>query len=56
MGRLLRRKMINDLMNNLEINLPEGSDSLVNFALPIKFYEHLSLSWSGRRIREELEY
>jgi hypothetical protein len=53
-GRLLGLKMLNDAMNNLEINLLEGPDSLVNFALPKKFSEHLSLPRSLRRIRKEL--
>jgi hypothetical protein len=42
-GRLLGFKMLNDAMNNLEINLLEGPDSVVNFPRPIKFDEHLSL-------------
>jgi hypothetical protein len=48
--------MINDPANNLQIKLLEGSDSLINFALPKKFDQHLSLTRSVRRIREELEY
>ena len=48
--------MINDLMNNLQINLFEGPDSLVNFAFSEKLDEHLSLPRPGRRIWEELEY
>jgi hypothetical protein len=48
--------MINDPMNNFQIDLLEGPDSLVNFGLPKKFDEHLSLPRSGRRIREEFEY
>ena len=48
--------MVNHLMNNLQIILLEGPDSLINFALPKKFDEHLSLPRSGRRIWEELEY
>ena len=54
-SRLLGLKMINDLMNNLQINLFEGPEGLINFAFPIKFDEHLSLPRSGRRIWEELE-
>jgi len=54
--RHLSLKMINDPVNNLQINLFEGSDSLVNFALPIKFDEHLSLPRSGRLIRKKLDY
>ena len=42
--------MLNDAMNNLQINLFKGPDSLINFALPIKFDEHLSLPWPVRRI------
>ena len=49
-------KMINDSVNNLQIKLLEGPDSLINFALPKKFDEHLSLPRSGRRIWEELEH
>jgi hypothetical protein len=49
-------EMIYDLMNNLQIKLFEGPEGFINFALPIKFDEHLSLSRSGRRIWEELEY
>jgi hypothetical protein len=51
---ILGFKMINDLMNNLQINLFEGPDSVINFALPKKFNEHLSLPRSGRRIRKKL--
>jgi hypothetical protein len=47
--------MINDPVNNLQINLFEGPDSLVNFALPKKFDEHLSLPRSGRLIRKKLQ-
>jgi hypothetical protein len=47
--------MINDPVNNLQINLFKGSDSLVNFALPKKFGGPLSLPRSGRRIRKELQ-
>jgi len=48
--------MIDDLINKLQIDAVEGPERLINFALPIKFDEHLSLSRSARRIREELEY
>src|SRR6516162_2208311 len=48
--------MINDPVNNLQIKLLKGPDSLINFALSKKFNEHLSLPRSGRRIWEELEY
>jgi hypothetical protein len=48
--------MLNDAMNNLQIKLLEGPDSLINFALSKKFYENLSLALPGRRIWEELEY
>jgi hypothetical protein len=48
--------MINDPVNNLQIKLFEGPHRLINFALSKKFDEHLSLSRSGRRIWEELEY
>jgi hypothetical protein len=44
--------MANDLMHNLQIKLVEGSDSLINFAFPKKFDEHLSLPRPGRRIWE----
>ena len=54
-SRLHGLKMIYDLMNDLQIDLFEGPDGFINFALPIKFDEHLSLSRSGRRIWEELE-
>jgi hypothetical protein len=47
--------MLNDAMDNLQINPFEGPDSLINFALPIKLDEHLSLPRPGRRIWEELE-
>ena len=53
-GRLLALKMVNHLMSNLEINSLEGPDSLINFALPKKFDERLSLLRPGRRVREEL--
>jgi len=48
--------MINDPVNNLQIKLLEGPDSLINFALPKKFDQHLSLPRPGRRIWEQLEY
>jgi hypothetical protein len=48
--------MINDLMDNLQINLFEGSDSLINLALPIIFDEHFLLARPARRVREELKY
>jgi hypothetical protein len=48
--------MINDPVNNLQIELLEGPESLINFALSKKFDEHLSLARPGRRIWEELEY
>src|SRR6516162_10220470 len=48
--------MIDDPVNNLQIKLLEGPDSLISFALSKKFDEHLSLAQSGRRIWEELEY
>ena len=41
-------------MNNLQISLLEGPDSLINFALSVKFDEHLSLPRPGRQIREDL--
>ena len=47
--------MINDLLNNLQISLSEDPEGFINFALPIQFDEHLSLSRSGRRICEQLE-
>jgi hypothetical protein len=49
-------KMINDPVNNLQIKLLEGTDTLINFALSEKFDENLSLSRPGRRIWEELKY
>jgi hypothetical protein len=55
-GRVLSLKMISDPVNNLQIRLLEGPDSLINFALSKKFDEHLSLPWPGRRIWEELEF
>jgi hypothetical protein len=48
--------MINNPVNNLQIKLLEGPDSLINLALSKKFDEHLSLSRSGRRIWEELDH
>ena len=48
--------MIDDPVNNLQIKLLEGPDSLINFALSKKFDERLPLSRPGRRIWEELEY
>jgi hypothetical protein len=48
--------MVNDPVNNFQIKLLEGPDSLINLALSKKFDEHLSLLRSGRRIWEELEY
>src|SRR6266481_5445934 len=54
-SRLLGLKMLDHLMNNLQINLFEGPDSVINFALPKKFNEHLSLPRSLRRIRKELQ-
>ena len=48
--------MINDPVNNLQIKLFEGPDSFINFALPKKFDERLSLARPGRRIWEEPEY
>jgi len=47
--------MINNPMNNLQIKLSEGPDSLVNFVLPKKFDEHLSLPRSGCLIRKKLQ-
>jgi hypothetical protein len=55
-GNLPGLKMINDPVNNLQINLFEGPDSLINFALSAEFDEHLSLPRPFRRIWEELEY
>jgi hypothetical protein len=48
--------MLHDPVNNLQIKLLEGPNSLVNFALSKKFDEHLSLPRPGRLIWEELEY
>jgi hypothetical protein len=53
-GRLLGLKRLNDAMDYLQIDLFEGPDSVINFALPKKFNEHLSLPWPVRRIWEEL--
>jgi hypothetical protein len=47
--------MINDPVNNLQIKLFEGPDSLIHFGLSAEFDEHLLLARSGRRIREELQ-
>jgi hypothetical protein len=52
--RILSVEMLNDAMDNLQITLFEGTDSVINFALPKKFNEHLSLPWPIRRIWEEL--
>jgi len=48
--------MINDPVNNLQIKLLEGPDSLINFAFPKKFDKHLLLPWPLHRIWEELEH
>ena len=48
--------MMNDLVNNLQIKLLEGPDSLIDFALSKKFDEHLLLPGPGPRGREELDY
>ena len=55
-GRLLGLKMINDPVNNLQIKLLEGPDSLINFALSKKFDEHLSLPRSDHRILGRGQY
>ena len=55
-NRLLGLKMINDPVNNLQIKLLEGPDSLIDFALSEKFDEHLSLPRSRSRVWKELEY
>ena len=47
-SRLLGHKMVSDLMNNLEVNLFDGPDSLISVALPKSFDEHLSVPWSGQ--------
>jgi hypothetical protein len=47
--------VLDDPVNNLQIKLFEGSDSLINFALPKKFDERLTLPRPIRRIREDLE-
>jgi hypothetical protein len=54
-ARLLSLKMLNDAMNDLQIDLFEGPDSVSNFALPKKFNKHLSLPRPVRRIWEELQ-
>ena len=36
--------MINDLVNNIQIKLLEGPDSLIDFAFSKKFNEHLKAS------------
>jgi hypothetical protein len=54
-GRLLGLKMLNHLMNNFQVDLLEGPDSVINFALPKGFNEHLSLPRFLCRIRKELE-
>jgi hypothetical protein len=55
-ARLPLLKMVNHPLDNLQMILPEGTDSLINFALPIIFYEHLSLSGlvagSGKSLRD----
>ena len=53
---LLALKLLDHSMDNLQIILLEGPDSLINFALAKKFDEHLSLSRPGRRVRKELDY
>jgi hypothetical protein len=55
-GRLVGLKMINDLMNDLQINLFEAPERLVNLAFSVEFDKDFSLSRPCRRIREELEY
>jgi len=47
--------MVNHLMNNLQIILLEGPDSLIKFAFAAEFDKHLSLPRSVRRVWEELE-
>jgi hypothetical protein len=47
-SRLPGLKMIYDPVNDLQIKLFEGPDSLINFALSKKFDEHLSLPRSGK--------
>ena len=54
-GRLPGLKMINHPMNNLQINLFEGPQRLINFALPINIDEHLPLPRSGCRIWKQLQ-
>jgi hypothetical protein len=48
--------MINDPVNNLQIKLLEGPDSLIDFALSKKFDERLSLTRSRSRVWKELKY
>jgi hypothetical protein len=43
LSRLPGLKIVNDPMNNLQINLFEGPDSVIDFALPKKLNERLSL-------------
>jgi hypothetical protein len=47
-------KMVDHLMNNLQIILFEGPNSLINFALSKAFDEHLLLARPHGRIWEEL--
>ena len=54
-GRLPGLEMINDPVNNLQINLFEGPQRLINFALPVNIDEHLPLPRSGCRIWKELQ-
>jgi hypothetical protein len=54
--KILSVQVTNDLANNFQTNLPEGPDSLIDFAVPEKFDEHLSLPRPGRRVRKELQY
>jgi hypothetical protein len=46
--------MVNHPMNNLQIILFEGPNSLINFALSKAFDEHLLLPWPRGRIWEEV--
>jgi hypothetical protein len=48
--------MIYDPVNNLQVKLLEGPESLINLAFSKKLDEHLSLARPGPRIWEELEY
>src|SRR5215469_10826939 len=48
--------MINDPVNNLQIKLLEGPDSVINFALSKELDEDLSLPRPGRQVGEELEH